>query len=132
MLHMILTMIPLLFCLICAQTVITASAAERIMLCVLPVTFVFFTATAGTVLGTSMPQMNWTSEISPIKQSIAVVITMFGGFIFNAVFAAVYMIAGHQIGTAVYLLLWSILYSAAGYVLLKWLDTKGAAAFAAL
>lgn len=132
LLHMILTMIPLLFCLICAQTVITASAAERIMLCVLPVTFVFFTATAGTVLGTAMPQMNWTSEISPIKQSMAVVITMFGGFIFNAVFAAVYMIAGHQIGTAVYLLLWSILYSAAGYVLLKWLDTKGAAAFAAL
>ncbi len=98
----------------------------------MPISFAFFSAAAGTVLGVLMPQMNWTTEIAPIKRSMAVVIEMFGGFILNAVFAAVYFIAGYQIGTPVYLLIWIILYSAAGYILLKLLDTKGAAAFAAL
>ena len=48
--------------------------------------------------------LSWTSELAPIKQS----------------------------GAAMYLLIWTVLLTAVALLLLRWLDTKGADAFAAL
>ena len=131
-LQMILTMVPLLFSLICASFIIQASPAAKILLFLLPSAFTFFASAAGTIVGVRMPMMNWTSETSVIKQSGAVLVVMFGGMIINTIFAGLFFLIGYQIGAVSYLLIWTILYTVIGLLLFRWLDTKGAAMFAAL
>ena len=91
-----------------------------------------FSAVYGLVIGVRMPLLNWTNEVAPIKQSGAVAAAMFGGWILIVVFAGLYLLAGYRIGAAAYFFLWAVLLAAAALALLRWLDTKGAAAFAAL
>ena len=84
------------------------------------------------VIGVRMPLLNWTNELAPIKQSGAVAIAMFGGWLLSIVFAGLYLLAGYRLGTGVYLTVWTVFLAAAALLLLRWLDTKGAADFAAL
>jgi ABC-2 type transport system permease protein len=130
--QLILTGLPMLFAAVCAAIVVPASAAVKALLCVAPLTYAAFSAVFGTVVGVRMPLLEWTNEVVPIKQSGAVMIAMFGGWAVCAVFAGLYLLVGYMLGAAAYLLIWSVLFAAAGIVLLRWLDRKGAAAFAAL
>ena len=52
--------------------------------------------------------------------------------IINTIFAGLFFLIGYQIGAVSYLLIWTILYTVFGLLLFRWLDTKGAAMFAAL
>ncbi len=130
--QMILTGLPLLFASICAAVILKASLSVKLLLCVMPLAYAAFSAIYGTVIGVRMPVLTWTNELAPIKQSGAVTISLFGGWALSAVFAGLYLIIGYRIGAALYLLVWTVLLAAAALMLLKWMDTKGADAFAAL
>ena len=130
--QLILTGIPMLAGVICAAAVVNTSPVEKILLCVLPFTFTAFSSFMNMMLGVRMPLLTWTNETVPIKQGGAVVIALFGGMGINIIFAGLYLLIGYKAGAAVYLLCWSILYAAAAFWLLRWLDTKGAALFAEL
>ena len=130
--QLILTGLPMLLAVICAGIVLDVSLSVKILVCVLPLVYTLFSALFSTVIGVRMPLLNWTNEIAPIKQSGAVVLAMFSGWIVCAVLAGLYLLIGYQIGAALYLLIWTVLAAAASLWLFRWLDTKGAAAFAAL
>ena len=130
--QLILTAIPMLFAAVCAATAVDASPAVRLAVIVMPAVYSAFSAFLGTVVGVRMPLLTWTNELAPIKQSGAVTIALFGGWIIVVIFAALYLAAGWMIGAAPYLLIWTVLFAAAALLLLRWLDTKGAADFAAL
>ena len=130
--QLIISAVPLLFAGICAAVVVDASPAVKALLCVLPPVFAVFSAMFNTVIGLKMPQLNWTSEITPIKQSGAVAIALFGGWGFALALGGFYFVIGYRIGAAPYLLVWTVLFAAAAVLLLRWLDTRGAKAFAAL
>lgn len=128
----LLTAVPMLFAALCAAWIVASSPAVRVLICVMPVVYTVFSAVYGTVIGVRMPILSWTNELAPIKQSGAVAIALFGGWAVNVVFAGLYLLAGYRIGAALYLLLWTVLFAAAALLLQRWLDTKGAASFAAL
>ena len=130
--QLVLTVIPMLFAGICAALVVRASPAERLLLVVTPTLYAVFSAMFDTYLGVRMPVLNWTSELAPVKQSGAVAIALFGGWFLCVVLAALYLLIGYRLGAAPYLLIWAVLFAAAALLLLRWLDTRGAAAFAAL
>ena len=97
-----------------------------------PLLYTAFSALFNAAVGTRMPLLNWTSELAPIKQSGAVMIALFGGWIVSVAVFGIYLAVGYRIGAALYLLVWSAVFAAASLILLRWLDRKGAAAFAAL
>ena len=130
--QMILTAIPVLIAAVCAALVVDSSPAVRVQIVVLPLLYSVFSALYGTVIGVRMPLLSWTNEIAPIKQSGAVMIALFGGWIMIAFFAGLYLLFGAQIGAGLYLLIWNVLFASAALLLLRWLDTRGAAAFAEL
>ena len=130
--QMILSGIPMLIAAVCAALAADASPAVRLLGIVMPMMFAAFTTVFGTVIGVRMPVLSWTNELAPIKQSGSVVIALFGSWGISVVFGALYLMAGYRLGAALYLLIWTVLLAAAALAMLRWLDTKGAAVFAAL
>ena len=128
----ILSGVPMLFAAVCAALIVDASFAVKLMLCLTALAYTAFMALFGTVLSIKMPNLNWTNEVAPIKQGGAVTIALFGGWILSFFIAGVYLLIGFKMGAAPYLLFLTAVFAVASVVMLKWLDTKGAAAFAAL
>ena len=130
--QLLLTEIPLLFAVVCAGLAVRTSPSVKLLLCLMPPVYAAFSALFGMLLGVRMPLLNWTNEVAPIKQSGAVTISIFSGWVLGFVLAGLYLLVGYRMGAAVYLLLWTALYAAACFALLRWMDTRGAAAFKAL
>ncbi len=57
------------------------SLAEMVILIVLPVVYSLFTAVAGLLLNLALPNLNWTTEVTVIKQSAASMAAVFGGIL---------------------------------------------------
>ena len=83
-------------------------------------------------LGLKMPVLTWTSEIAPIKQNSAVLISIFGTWIVSIVIVGGYFLGGSGMGAAFYILCWTVLFSVLSVTLLRWLDTKGSRIFSEL
>ena len=130
--QLILTAVPMLFASVCAMIVLQASITEKLMLCLLPLSFTVFSALFGSCVGIRHPIMEWTTEIIPLKQSAAVTIALFGGWGFVIVFAGPYFLIGQLTGLTLYFAIWAVIFSVVSTFLYRWLVTKGAKAFSRL
>jgi ABC-2 type transport system permease protein len=130
--QLILSVLPTLFASVCGIFILKASSAEKLLLVVMPLAYTVFSAMYGMAVGVRMPILSWTSELAPIKQSGAVSVVLFSSWGFCVAVAGLYLLIGYKLGAAMYLLIWTVLLTAVALLLLRWLDTKGADAFAAL
>lgn len=130
--QLILTAVPMLFASVCAMIVLQASIAEKLMLCLLLLSFTVFSALFGSYVGIRHPIMEWTTEIIPLKQSAAVTIALFGGWGFVVLFAVPYFLIGQLTGLTLYFAIWAVIFSVVSAFLYRWLVTKGAKAFSRL
>ena len=86
----------------------------------------------GLFLGLKMPNLNWTSEITPIKQSAGVMIALFSGFGYTVLLCAGYMLLnGWKLGFVGYMSLFGAVTLALCAVLYFWLKKRGCNLFAA-
>ena len=130
--QVLLSGVPMLIADVCAQFAVEAPAGLRLLIFVMPLVYVLFSAVLCTVIAVRMPVMNWTNEVTPIKQSGGVLLAIFGSWAVCAVIGIFYLIVGWRLGGTLYLLLWTAVLAALTLLLQRWLDTKGAAAFGAL
>lgn len=130
--QLLLTGVPMLFAVLCAVIALGASAATALVMCLTPLLYAAFFALFSVLLSVKLPILHWTSEIAPIKQSAAVAIALFGGWAVCLALGGLYLWVGHRLGPTLYLGIWAGAFAAASLILLRWLDTRGAAAFAAL
>lgn len=130
--QLILTLIPMLFAVLCAAFVSGETLSVRLLLVLMPMVFVVFWSLLGMFVGLRMPLLNWTDETAPIKRSGAVAIIIFGAWGVSLALAGLYLLIGHKLGAAVYLAIWTVLKAVASLLLLRWMDGKGAEAFEAL
>ena len=91
-----------------------------------------FTACLGLTLGLHNPNLHWTSEIYPIKQSMAVTMVLLGGMVLAMVLGGLYVWKGYQLGLIPYLSLFTAAMLIAAGLLYLWLQKRGAAVFEAL
>ena len=56
--------------------------------------YITFSACLGLTLGVARANLTWTSELMPIKQSLAVTIALFGGWLYAIAFAGLYLWQG--------------------------------------
>ena len=94
--------------------------------------FLVFSALLNLFLGLKMPNLHWTSEITPIKQSGAVAIALLGGWAYAAAMAVLYFMVGRHMGFAAYMAAFLALTLAAAVLLYIWVRKKGCAIFASL
>lgn len=130
--QLLLSGIPMLFAAACALIVVEASPAVRLLILLTPLLYAVFYSELCTVIAVRMPVLSWTNEVTPIKQSGGVLLALLGSWAVCALIAIGYLAGGWRLGAAPYLLIWSVLLAAAGLLLQRWLDSMGAAMFAAL
>ena len=130
--QLLLTGIPAAVCLLCAVLAISMTAAEAVLLATVCLLFVVLSAMLGLFLGLKMPNLTWTSEITPIKQSACVVIALLGGWAYALLLGGGYLLAGWHLGAALYMGCFAAATLAACAVLYLWLKKRGGAVLAAL
>ena len=90
--QLILNSIPVILCVICTAVVCPIKIGQFVMMILQVLSYVFVMAVFGLFMGVIKPVLTWTNELTPIKQSASVMITMFGGFGYTAILFIGYMV----------------------------------------
>ena len=101
----------------------------------IPITVVIFAvliAMMGLVLNLKAPNLTWTNEVVPIKQSMSVMLTMFGGMGLVLGLGVGYYVLMDTMDASIFLIGVDVVLTAACVVSLHWLKYKGSKIFASL
>ena len=131
-LHLILTLIPVLVLAAAVEIVIKPPLVFAVLIPIVSAMFVLFMAELGLMLNLKSPNLKWTNETVPVKQSMSVMLALFGGWVAVLALGALYFAVGAAIGAELYLLLCGVLLGIAALFLFRWLKTKGQRIFEAL
>lgn len=131
-LHLILTLVPAAPLAAAAEWIIKPDPLFAVLIPIAVVLFVLFMAAMGLVINLKMPNLNWTSEIVPIKQSMGVMLTLLGGWGILVALACLYVLLEKFFSPAAYGILICGFLLISCCILLRWLWTRGARIFSAL
>lgn len=131
-LHLTLTLIPAAVLVTAVEWVLKPSLGLAILIPVAAALFILLMASFGLFINLKTPNLNWTSEIIPIKQSAGVILSLFGGWVLIVVLAGAYYLLAELLSPLVYLICAGTLLLGASAILLRWLRTAGAKIFEAL
>lgn len=124
--HLLITELPLVVCAVCVAAVSGAALPEIVMMLVTPMVYVVLSAAFGLFMGLKRPNLNWTSEVAPIKQGLAVFLSMFGGWLVAVALGFLYYALMARVGAVAFLLTVTALFAVLALVLVRWLKTSGA------
>lgn len=127
--HMLLTGVPTLFCSICAVFSLRLSPLGIVMIIVFPQLFILFCDCFGLFLNLKNPNLTWTNEITPIKQSMSVMFVLFGGWIYAILTFVAYFLFQNKLSSELYLVGMSALTGLLCLGLDSWLRKKGTKIF---
>jgi len=127
-----LTLLPALFCGLCAAIALPLTLGERLMLLLVPAVYALFTACFALFMGLHRPNLAWRHELVPIRQSGSVVATLLVGCTYTLALGGLYLWIGWRLGSVPYFALFAALTLALAALLLRWIDRRGAAVFDAL
>lgn len=116
---------------LCALFVVPFSPALLLSMLV-ALAFALFYACYCLLLGLHSPNLSWTNELVPIKQSLDVMLAVFSAWLYPLALGGLYLWRGRYLGAAGYLAAALALTLLGAALVLRWLKTKGAARFAAL
>ncbi len=131
-LHLILTLIPAGVLVACVEWVLKPAPVFAVLIPLTAAVFILFMGVFGLFINLKMPNLNWTNEIVPIKQSMGVMIVLFGGWAVVTGLAGLYYLLISILTPVAYLIFVVLLLSAASAVLLFWIRNNGARIFEAL
>ncbi|MBR3863115.1 MAG: hypothetical protein IKM42_05625, partial [Clostridia bacterium] len=86
----------------------------------------------GLFMNLKAPNLSWANETVPVKQSMSVTVTLFGGWVLTAALGALYVPLHGHVAPALYLALVCLLLAGACTALFLWIRKKGAEIFATL
>lgn len=128
-LSLLLTCLPALPLVIVVEWLIQPGLLHGVLIPLVAAAFSALMAELGLALNLKMPNLHWTSEIVPLKQSAPVTVTLFGGWLIVVALAGVYVLLRNAVSVTAYFILLSIALLIAGCALHRWLTTKGAKIF---
>ena len=130
--QLLLTGAPMLFCALCAVIVLPGGAAEMALAVVVALLYTLLSALAALALGLKLPNLTWTNEITPIKQSGCVMLALFANWFYAIALGGLYFLCGRYLSAAAYLALAAAITAAVCALLLRWVKQRGTRIFAAL
>lgn len=129
MLHILLTLPPVLLCAAALAWILPVTWAARILVVLSGAVYSVFGAALGLVLGLRFANLDWTNEMAVIKQGAAVTLALFGSWGVLIVLGAGYALLHRLLTPTVYLALCIGAVFAATCVMLLWLRRKGSRIF---
>jgi len=131
-LHLLLTIIPALILTACVELVIQPSLGMALLLPLIVMAFILFMALLGLVVDLKSPNLNWTNESAVVKQSMAVMIAIFGGWVVVLALGAGYLVLKGLLSPLLYAVLVTAALLLVSWSMIKWLRTKGVDIFRGL
>lgn len=131
-LHTVLNTITALISTIVLSIIFGMNILQICVMCVTVWLYIRLMGTLGVVLNLKMPNLTWTNETAPVKQSMPVMILMFGGWIFTVLIAALYFVTSKFIDATIFISILSVVYVVAIILLNRWLRKKGTVLFSEL
>ena len=89
-------------------------------------------AELGLILNLKRPSFNWTNETVPIKQSMPVVVVIFGGWLLAAIVVGAYFLLRRFCSVETYMIGCIVVFALLCRLLNRWLLRRGAERLAAL
>ncbi len=129
--HILLNAVPAVVCTVLLGIVVGTDAGTIACMTLTALAFVCLSAAAGLVLNLKHPNLNWTNETVPIKQSMSVFLALFGGWILALLLAGGWF-AVRMLPPWAYLLAVALLFGAVTALLMRWLKRRGTAIFSGL
>ncbi|MGN0482856.1 MAG: hypothetical protein ACI4HI_04815 [Lachnospiraceae bacterium] len=130
--HLTLTLVPVTFLEICVLIVIKPDFINGMMLVFVTDLFVFVMAEFGLMLNLLVPNLKWTNEVVPIKQSMSVMISLFGGWVLVTACFALHMAVGKMVTPIGFFGMVAAILFAAFVGMYVWLKKKGTRIFETL
>ena len=130
--QLLLTGVPMLFCALCMVITLPGGALEKVLLVVVALLYTLLSALAALALGLKMPNLTWTNETTPIKQSGCVMLALFANWFYAIALGGLYFLCGRYLSAAAYLALAAAITAAVCALLLRWVKQRGTRIFAAL
>lgn len=133
--QLLLTGIPTLFCAICIAVVCPFTVVQFLVAVLSLMLFVLFSALFGLFLGLKMPNLSWTSEITPIKQSGSVLLALLIGPVYALLLCGGFLLlqaGGISLGFSAYMGIFSLITLGISGILYGWLKKKGCIEFSQL
>ena len=131
-LHVVLTVVPLLLYGVCAAIGLHLTILQTVILLVAALAYVFFSAALGLALNLKNPNLTWSNENIPIKQSMPVFVCLFGGWIYALCTVVVYFCLPEPVNAVLYLLPVTVVTISAAIALWIWLYKRGTKIYEAL
>ena len=132
-LQLLITVPPMLLCLVCLLAVYPGSPLELLFIAVTALSYALLMALLGLFLGLKMPNLSWTNEVVPIKQSACVALSLFSGWAVAMIPGALYLLTGiGSLDPLLYLSVVTALLLILSAVLSLWVKKTGSRIFAAL
>ena len=125
--HLILTGIPSLFVSLVCIYLSKSDVAMSLFMIITPVLSITFSALFGLIVNLNMPNLKWTNEMVPIKQSLSVFISMMVPMIVNGIAFLLYL--NVIMNEYVYIIIYSILLFVACIYMYQWIRSNGTQIF---
>jgi ABC-2 type transport system permease protein len=104
---------------------------ESLLLLVIPLLFACYSAMLGVIVNLKLPNLEWTSEVTVIKQSASAIVSMLIGFISLVISFAVSLLLSYVNGNLILLGIGIIILTVCS-VMYRYIQTKGEQLFQAL
>lgn len=130
--HLALTGIPLIICAVAVNIAMKSSVTISILSTLGGVLFMCFVALLGLMLNLKLPNLNWQSETIAVKQSMSVMISLFGSWAVAGVLIAPALLIETPLSPSVYLTVVIAILCIMVYFMYAWLKTKGTGIFSHL
>ncbi|MBQ3056232.1 MAG: hypothetical protein IJC95_01925 [Clostridia bacterium] len=132
LLHLLIGVPAALVAAVCLLIAISPSLPFLILIPLAMLLFLLFIALFGLFMNLKAPNLSWANETVPVKQSMSVTVTLFGGWVLTAALGALYVPLHGHVAPALYLALVCVLLAGACVGLFAWITNKGAEIFATL
>ena len=130
--QLLLTEAPMAFCLACAAAVGWCGGWRMALVALGALSYGWMQALFGLFYGLRFPNLSWTNELTPIKQSACTAFSILGGFVYVMAAAGLCLLLQRWLTVEGCLLLLCASTLAIGAVLLRWCKGRGAEIFADL
>ena len=131
-LHLFLTIPPAAVLTVCACMVLKPEAHYIVIISITVLAFIVTMALLGLTMNLKAPNLKWTNEIVPIKQSFSVTAALLGGWGIVIIFGGLYFFISKLVGAYIFLILVSAVLILTSILLYGWLKKRGTKILAAL
>ena len=132
LLHIVLNSVPAVLCSLGFSIALRMNFDQVLSTVLFVLLFIELSADCGLAMGILKANLTWTNEAVPVKQSLSVVIVLFGGILFNVAIGAGAVLLRNRVGAEIYMAACILIFAFLIKLLRGWLMKEGAKRFTEL